>query len=470
MSVTYGVKELNRKVKTWLEGTYPDVRVRGEISNLHEAQSGHRYFTLKDEHAGLRCAWFRNRRSRPQLRGAALQRPADGMEVVATGMLSLYEERGEYQLIVERLEESGAGALQRKFQALQRALASEGLFEERRKQPLPPYPRTIGVITSPDGAAMHDIRHTLERRNPAVAVLIYETTVQGDAAAAGVARCIERADTEGRCDLLIVARGGGSPEDLQAFNEELVARAIFHCRTPLVTGIGHETDCTIADMAADRRAATPTAAAELSSCERSEQLRQLYAWQRRARDALRARLHDAARAQTERQRGMRRLVSGLLHDATQAVDWRRRRLPDPAHKIREDWRRFRDLHRALGLVARERSGRRRLAVERARNAISARSPLPWIRHARQAQQATRARLERGRESAHELQRQHLDGLRRRLAALAPTAVLQRGYAIVEDGASGRPLADAALVKPGDTVRARLARGALWCTVNDREGG
>ncbi len=252
----YTVSRLNREVRLLLEQGLPGIWVEGEISNLARPSSGHWYFSLKDRDAQIRCAMFRQKNS------AVRFAPKDGSAVVARGRVSLYEPRGDFQLIVEHLEEAGLGALQREFERLRDRLSAEGLFDEARKRALPEVPRRIGVLTSPTGAALRDILHVLGRRFAAVPVLIYPTPVQGAAAVPGILAALERAARREDCDVLIVTRGGGSLEDLWAFNDERVARAIRAMPMPVVTGIGHEIDFTIADFVADLRAPTPSAAAQ----------------------------------------------------------------------------------------------------------------------------------------------------------------------------------------------------------------
>ncbi len=253
----YSVSRLNREVRLLLESGIGQLWVQGEISNLARPSSGHWYFSLKDRDAQLRCAMFRTRNSLCRFA------PREGQLVLAYGRVSLYEPRGDYQLLVELLEDAGHGALQRAFEELKARLAAEGLFAIERKRALPLVPRRIGVITSPSGAAIRDVLHVLARRFPAAAVLIYPVPVQGAAAAPAIAAALDLASARAECDVLILTRGGGSLEDLWAFNDERVARAIHRCALPVVTGIGHEIDFTIADFVADLRAPTPSGAAEL---------------------------------------------------------------------------------------------------------------------------------------------------------------------------------------------------------------
>ena len=258
----YTVSRLNQEARILLEQEFPMLWVQGEVSNLSRPASGHLYFTLKDANAQVRCALFQNR--------ALLFRdcPRNSQQVLLRGRISLYEARGDFQLIVDYVEEAGAGALRRAYDELRLRLEREGIFASEHKRPLPPFPRRIGVITSASGAAIHDVLSVLNRRCPHLPVMIYPVPVQGEDAAERIANAIRQAAERQDCQVLLLVRGGGSLEDLSAFNQESVARAIFACPIPLVTGIGHESDVTIADFAADLRAATPTAAAELASPDR----------------------------------------------------------------------------------------------------------------------------------------------------------------------------------------------------------
>jgi exodeoxyribonuclease VII large subunit len=283
----YSVSRLNREAKALLEAGLPLLWVEGEISNFARPASGHWYFTLKDAGAQVRCAMFRGANQRVRVV------PRDGMLVLARARVSLYEARGDYQLIAEHLEEAGEGALRRRFEELKARLQAEGLFDAGLKRPLPTLPRRIGVITSPTGAAIRDILHVLRRRFPAIPVLIYPVPVQGAGAAREIAAALARAGSGGEVDVVLLARGGGSLEDLWSFNEEIVARAIRAAPVPVVSGIGHEIDFTIADFAADVRAPTPSAAAELVVPDRSEWLRSLAAASQRLQAAARRRLARA---------------------------------------------------------------------------------------------------------------------------------------------------------------------------------
>lgn len=265
----YTVSQLNQLAKGLLEEALPLIWLSGEISNLSQPGSGHMYFTLKDEKAQVRCAMFRFRNSLLNFS------PKNGMQILARAKVSLYEGRGEFQLIVEHMEEAGDGALRQAFEMLKQRLAAQGLFNTEHKKPLPTFPKTVGIVTSPTGAAIKDIISVLKRRMPLISIIIYPTVVQGNEAAAQIVKAIELANHRQECDLLIAGRGGGSREDLWPFNEETVARAIFNSKLPIVSAVGHEIDYTIADFAADVRAPTPSAAAELVSPQQTDLLQQL---------------------------------------------------------------------------------------------------------------------------------------------------------------------------------------------------
>jgi exodeoxyribonuclease VII large subunit len=305
-STVLSVSELLRSVRDTLERRFPLLWVRGELSNLTRAASGHCYFTLKDGGAQVDCVMFRSRLA------ALGWEPRDGMQVEARALVTLYEPRGRFQLTVEGLRQAGAGPLYERFLRLKEKLQSEGLFEASAKRELPPHPRAIGVLTSLGAAALRDVLTTLARRNPAIPVIVYPVPVQGAGAAERIAAMLARAGSRAECDVLLLVRGGGSIEDLWQFNEEAVARAIRACPIPVVCGVGHETDFTIADFAADRRAPTPTAAAELASPARAELL---------------GRVAECAR-------GVSREMRRRLEYAAQAADGWARRLVHPAERLR----------------------------------------------------------------------------------------------------------------------------------------
>jgi exodeoxyribonuclease VII large subunit len=367
----------------------------------------------------------------------------DGSRVLARGRVSLYEARGEFQVVVEHLEEAGEGALRRRFEELKKKLLAEGLFEAARKRPIPTLPRRIGVVTSPSGAALRDILHVLRRRFPAVHVLVYPVAVQGDGAPREIVQALRLAGQRAECDVLIVARGGGSLEDLMAFNEESVARAIAACPIPVISGVGHETDFTIADFVADERAPTPSGAAERAVPDSAVFLRALGALERNVIDAVRRRLASLRQVLHQHERGLARTHPGArLRQHAQRLDELERRLQHCTLR-RLDRVRVR-LANATALLARS-SPARRLAPLRLRlEGAQRRLPVSMRRRLR---------------NAHE----RWDRSLRTLHAVSPLATLERGYAIVLD-AAGHVVSDAASLEAGDTIEARLARGVVRATV------
>jgi exodeoxyribonuclease VII large subunit len=432
------VSDLNRAARGLLEGGFPLLWVEGEISNLARPASGHLYFSLKDSQAQVRCALFRNRSQLLRFK------PADGTKVLVRGRVSLYEPRGDYQFIAEHLEEAGHGALQRAFEELKARLAKEGLFDAALKRPLPSAPRRIGVITSPSGAALHDILTVIRRRYPIARVVLYPTPVQGEGSAAKIAAMIARASERAECDVLILARGGGSLEDLWAFNEEPVARAIRASRVPLVSGVGHEIDFTIADFAADLRAPTPTGAAELVTPDMGE-------WQR----------HLAQRARRLHQSQLR-----LLQHLRRRLEWCGERLQQlhPSRMLRDRSQRLDELQLRLARSASThlRHERSRLAALQA--ALYAHSPVQQLRRASDRLTSLDVRL-RGGARAHVTRIANRLALSMRaLDAVSPLATLNRGYAIVSDAAGGATLSHISAVRAGQSVSTRLADGLFTAEV------
>ncbi len=432
----YTVSRLNREARILLESGFPALWIEGEISNLARPASGHVYFSLKDNQAQVRCALFRM-----QLRRLRLE-PKNGMQVQLRARVSLYEERGDFQLIVEYMEEAGEGALRRAFEALRLRLEREGLFDAARKQPLPRLPKRIGLITSPSGAVLHDILRTLERRFPAINVLLYPVPVQGEGAAEKIAAAIRLADQRKDCDALILARGGGSLEDLWAFNEEIVARALDACSVPVVCGVGHETDFTIADWVADVRAPTPTAAAELLSPNQQEWLTNF--------QGIEARLT--------------RLIRDRLRQLNQHLDWQSARIVHPAQRIQLIHHRVQALAQRLYLIqtTRLQNTHSRLIALTAR--LRQNSPSPRLHALQLRGRYLYERLQNGATRHLEGAHQRLRQVAQTLHALSPLATLERGYAIVCRPATGVVLRNSASVKPGERIHARLARGALDCVV------
>lgn len=362
----YSISRLNREARAQLEGHFPLIWVEGEISNLAKPRSGHIYFTLKDEFAQVRCAMFRMRAT--HLRFI----PREGQQVFARVRVSIYENRGDFQLIIESMEEAGYGALQRAFETLKAKLQAEQLFSQSLKQSIPKNPQTIGVVTSSSGAAFRDILTVLARRNPNIKVIIYPTTVQGEGAASTIVKAIETANRRDECELLIVGRGGGSLEDLWPFNEEIVARAIAASRLPVVSAVGHEVDITIADLVADLRAPTPSAAAELVSTDRTELLLQLQGHFMRLQRTMRSTLQQN---------------SQLLHSA-------RRNLRHPQQRIQEQSQRLDELESRLQRAIGSKLG----SIKEQHNALSSRingqRPTLRIAQSRRRLQALWAALQR----------------------------------------------------------------------------
>ncbi len=421
------VGELNRLARELLEQSFPLFWVAGEMSNLTRAASGHWYFSLKDAQAQVRCVMFRSR-------NAALDwQPREGDHVEARALATLFEARGDFQLQVEFLRRAGLGALFEAFEKLKAKLQAAGLFAADRKRALPAYPHQIGIITSADAAALRDALTTLRRRAPGIPVVIYPTPVQGRGAAALIAGAIRRAGARGECDVLIVCRGGGSLEDLWQFNEEVVARAIYDSPIPVVSGIGHETDFTIADFVADVRAPTPTAAAELVSPDRAALLQQLA----RLRRALEQRLRS------------------LLGQRMQQLDFLARRLVAPAQQAVQ-WRvQVRQLDAHLRQAIQTMVARLRTKLQHAAHRHALRRPDTTARRAEL--QRARQRLPIAAAASLEWQRQRLQRLAGGLEHLAPQRVLERGYALVET-MTGDIVRDSAQLQVGQELRLRLARG------------
>ena len=440
----YTVSDLNRTARGLLEGNLPLLWVEGEISNLARPASGHLYFSLKDSQAQVRCALFRNRNQLLRFK------PADGMHVLVRGRVSLYEPRGDFQLIAEHMEEAGHGALQRAFEALKQKLAAEGLFDPARKRPLPTIPRSIGVITSPSGAALRDILSVIRRRYPLARVVLYPVPVQGEGAAVKIAAMLALASSRADCEVLILARGGGSLEDLWAFNEEIVARAIRASAIPVVSGVGHETDFTIADFAADLRAPTPTGAAELVTPDTA-------AWRRELTEQL-SRLQQAEE----------RFLEGLR----ERLDWCRQRLDQlhPGRVLRDRAQRLDELELRLwhGIRLHIRHEGARLAAATAR--LREHSPAQRLRQASDRLIGLSQRLKAAAQADVLAARNRVALAARALDAVSPLATLNRGYAILADAASGAVISHVDAARPGQTVRAQLADGTLVAEVKDTKRG
>ena len=427
------VSGLNRLVRDCLEAAFPLTWVGGEISNLTLAASGHVYFSLKDASAQVRCVMWRNR---AQLLG---WRPENGQQVEVRALVSFYEPRGEFQINVETIRRAGQGDLFERFLRLKAQLEAEGLFTAEIKRPLPEHPRALAVVTSLQAAALRDVLTTLRRRAPHVRIDLFPTPVQGEGAADRIAAALQLA-AAGDCDAIILCRGGGSIEDLWSFNEEAVARAIRASRLPVVAGIGHETDFTIADFAADLRAATPTAAAEILSPDRDALLTHLQQFRRR----------------------VTRQFARSLAERAQQLDWLAARLTHPAERLRQ---RREDIGRLGVQLERARDnqlGLRRQALATLAHRLHSARPRP--EHARDTLKHLRHRF-------GQAARQQIAGAAAKLMALGasltqldPRAVLARGYALAI-GPDGRAVRNAADLSPGDALRLGFARGSAVVTVD-----
>src|SRR5579863_1239277 len=434
---TWTVRDLVAAVRTQLEREYGDVWVEGEISNFRAHDSGHLYFTLKDQNSQIRVVMFRS--SARLLRF----RPENGMQVVARGRVTVYEDRGELQLSAEYLEPKGAGALQIAFEQLKAKLEAEGLFDAARKKPLPSLPRSIGIVTSPQAAALRDILNILQRRHHGANVLIFPAQVQGEAAPLEVSAGVRYFNTARNVDVIIVARGGGSAEDLAAFNHEGLARSIASSAIPVISAVGHETDFTIVDFVADLRAPTPSAAAELVIRSQQDVEEQMEGLHRRLEKAIRYGLLMARQSLTEvAQHGAFARMMDLIHR-------RQQRLDDTAHRLAQAQREILEKQRrrfeTLSAAVQHYDVRRMLAGMRKDLAAGVTALASVVRN---LLLECRVRLER---------------MDTALRALSPVAILERGYALVFD-ASGKLLKDAAKVKAGDEISAKLAKGTVEARV------
>jgi exodeoxyribonuclease VII large subunit len=433
----FQVSELNRAVQRLFESDFRGIWVMGEISGCRAATSGHLYFSLKDAQSQVKCALFKGTARFLKFR------PQDGLSVIARGSLEVYETRGEYQLIVELLEPQGAGALQLAFDQLKKKLAAEGLFEQARKRPLPRLPWRIGIITSPAGAVISDMLHVLERRLPGVHIRLYPAQVQGEGSMVQLCSGLRFFSESKWADVVILARGGGSLEDLWSFNEEALARAIAACKVPVVSAVGHETDFTIADFAADLRAPTPSAAAEVIVPTRVSLLDQIAGCRAKILQAVRYRLLLCTRDLHERGAGR---AAMLMH---RAIGRRAQRLDDFDSQLRQRQRLTLDRHsKALD------------ALTKSLQANDLRLRFARIRHAQELLDAEILKIMQGR--LWQARRQH-ELLDMHLRQLSPLSVLGRGYAIVEN-AGGRVLRSSTEASAGERLRILLHRGEVDASV------
>lgn len=458
----YAVSRLVREARGALEGSFPLVWVEGEISNLAMPASGHIYFTLKDEAAQVRCAMFRNRNR--QLRFT----PENGMQVLLRVRVTLYEGRGEFQLVVEHMEEAGSGALQRAYEALKHRLGSEGLFEQESKKTLPTMPKSIGIVSSPDGAAVHDILNVLNRRFPAANIVLYPVPVQGEGSATQITQAITTANERQECDVLIVGRGGGSLEDLWSFNDEQVARTIFASQIPVISAVGHEVDFTIADFVADVRAPTPSAAAELAVPDSAELL---------------AKVQSVSRRLTS-------LISQQIQSEWRHVQHLFRRLPQPKAQINQQFQIVTKLEQQLSrswlrtlenkqqkldlLTARLTHPQAKIDTQKqkvvglqARLQQAIKQQLHTVKQQQQNIVKLHKQLHNGMQQTISQKKTNLSQQMRTLAAVSPLNTLERGYSISTVAATGQVLQTIDDVELGQAINVRLQQGQLQCEVKEK---
>ncbi|MGC7560546.1 exodeoxyribonuclease VII large subunit [Pasteurella sp. PK-2025] len=433
----YSVSQLNQTVRFMLENQLGQVWLTGEISNFTQPVSGHWYLTLKDENAQVRCAMFRMKNMRVSFR------PQNGMQVLVRASVSLYEPRGDYQLIIESMHPAGEGLLQQQFDALKMKLAAEGLFAQHLKKQLPPFCHAVGIITSKTGAALQDMLQILGRRDPSLKVVIYPTSVQGKEASAEIVQMIELANQRQEVDVLIVGRGGGSLEDLWCFNEEKVARAIFHSQLPIISAVGHETDVTIADFVADLRAPTPSAAAELVSRDQQDLLRRLL-YQRQRLDMA---------------------LDRVFHDKLSMVQALRLRLQHqhPQAQLFSQGQQIQQLTHRLQLAMKLFVGKKQEKLTALFSRVQ-QNPLPLnVQRQQQYVNQLEVRLEHGLQRLLMMKQHQFAHLSSKLDGLSPLKILARGYSIVEDS-EGKTIDHIEQVKLGDRLKTRVANGEILSQV------
>ncbi len=438
----YSVARLNREVRRLLESGFARIWVAGEISNLARPPSGHLYFTLKDAGAQVSCALFRNRAARLSFT------PENGAQVLAQAQVSLYEARGNYQLIVDHLEEAGDGALRRAFEQLKQQLSAEGLFAPEHKRAVPAWPRRIGVITSPGGAAIRDVLTVLKRRFAAIPVIIYPTLVQGASAAGQIVAALQTAQQRGECDVLLLTRGGGSLEDLWPFNELSVARAVYACQLPVVSAVGHEIDVVISDYVADQRAATPSAAAELLSPDRVQ---------------LAARLD-----QLQQHLGTR--IGQTLRQRRQRLDWLlgRARQCAPQRRLQQQAQRLDELYQRLLRAWQHTRMQRQSRLQAAGAGLRQRHPGTRLQTLQALLDQLAQRLKYCINIQLSVGREKLAGATRALDTVSPLATLQRGYSITLVASTGKIVRQATDIAVGELLQTRLAHARVISQVREIE--
>ena len=436
----YTVSQLAGGVRQTLEENFPLIWVEGEISNLATPASGHIYFSLKDAKAQVRCAMFKMRKRLLDFE------PENGMQVLVRAKPGLYEARGDFQLIIEHMEEAGDGAMRREYELLKRRLRDEGLFEAKHKQSLPKLPKQIGIITSPTGAAIHDMLTVLKRRFPAIPVLIYPVPVQGETAAGKISKAIKFANTRKECDVLIIGRGGGSLEDLWAFNDEHLAHTIFSSKIPIVSAVGHEVDFSIADFVADVRAPTPSAAAELLSPDRAEWLQRLTSLSQRLISSMQNRLSQNS----------------------QRMDWLSQRVTSPQQRLGQAAQRINELQHRLRSTQQSQFQQHTNQLQILKAALLRHTPVQKIKSLQQQHGLLQTRLQQSMQQTLQRNNEKISLLCNTLDAVSPLATLSRGYSIARRIDTGELIRDAAAVKKGTRIETRLEKGRLICNVEDSQ--
>lgn len=433
----YNVSKLNNEIKRLLEGNFGRVWLNGEISNFIAASSGHWYFTLKDARSQIKCAMFRGRNR------AVRFLPKNGQQILVKANISVYEPRGDYQLLVDVMDMAGDGLLQQQFEQLKSRLSSEGLFAAEHKKPLPSGPTTIGVVTSPTGAAIQDILSVLKRRNPTVNVIIYPTLVQGAQAASDIIETIKIANSRDEVDLLILGRGGGSLEDLWCFNDEDLARTIFHCKLPIISAVGHEVDLSISDFVADYRAPTPSAAAEIAVDTSQELTNRLRYCQQHLSSSIVAQL-------SQRQLKLQQLTQRLVRQ-------------DPKYRLQQQAQYLDELTAKLLTSLDQRLGNNRQRLARVIQRLVARNPQASLNRLTERHQQLTVRLQHAMSSLVATKKASLHAMLRELNSVSPLATLERGYSITYDE-HARVITDATLLEPQQRIISQLNQGKVVSVV------
>lgn len=436
----YSVSELNRETKTLLSSHFSQIQVEGEMSNLSTPSSGHIYFSLKDQKAQIRCAMFKS-----QLRRVKFT-PENGKQIVISAQVSLYEARGDYQLIVDKMQEAGDGQLQRAFDLLKAKLSNEGLFEQSLKQSLPEIPKQIGIITSPSGAAVHDVLSVLKRRFPAIPILIYPTIVQGESAGAAISAAIDTANLLNQVDVILLVRGGGSLEDLWAFNEESVARAIVSSKIPIISGIGHEVDFTIADFVADFRAPTPSVAAESAVPNQQTWLAKFEAFEKQLVKNFQARLANNQQKMT------------WLH--------KRMRQQHPGQQLQRHAQMLDSLEMRLVRIIEIKIQQYKSLIALKNRQLLGHNPGDRIIRYHEQQQFLRTRLTIAMQHILDQSQTKFRTLVNTLHAVSPLATLERGYAIVTESSKLSVVRSSQELSINDKIKTRFAQGSIISQVKE----